>query len=422
MNRRYARSHLSDRVVLQSAAANAARERTSTADLLADLAEIDHRKLFLPAAYPSMLAYCVGELHLCEQAALKRIRVARAARRFPAIFEALAAGRLNLTGVVLLAPYLTEDTAGGLLSAALDKSKPEIERLLAERFPKSDVLAWIAPTSPEPTTEQHAPAHVEVSPGTVESVHNVAKVTPLSSQSYAFQVTLDSEAHDDLRYAQALLGHQVRSGEIAQVLGAVLKIAIRQLEKQKFAVTDHPRGGHRESTKSRHIPAHVKRAVFERDGGRCAFVSDEGHRCQADTGLEFDHITEVARGGEATVDGIRLLCRAHNQFAAERTFGTEFMRHKRIAAAEARATKKGRAAARTPAVAVGQEQALEDEEQDVVPWLRALGFSAAEARRGAERCAAIPDAPLEERVRVALTCFRARGTRVEHPTSAVPTA
>jgi hypothetical protein len=40
-------------------------------------------------------------------------------------------------------------------------------------------------------------------------------------------------------------------------------------------------------------------------------------------------VLEVARGGTASVDGIRLRCRAHNQFTAECTFGAGFMREKR---------------------------------------------------------------------------------------------
>lgn len=70
-------------------------------------------------------------------------------------------------------------------------------------------------------------------------------------------------------------------------------------------------------------------------------MSDAGRRCTARRGLQFDHIQKVARGGEATVSGIRLLCRAHNQYGAERTFGVEFMRHKRVAAAEARGQGEG---------------------------------------------------------------------------------
>jgi len=380
-------------------------------DLLADLAEVDARKLYLPAGYPSMFAYCLGELRLCEQAALKRIQAARAGRRFPAIFDAVAEGRLHLSGVVLLAPYLSEATAGELLGACAHKSKSEIERLLAERFPKSDVLAWTEPTPSPPLAPsgQQVPGSVacQLSPGIVAPVHDVDKVTPLSTQSYAVQFTMSQEAHAYLRYAQALLGRRVRPGDIGKVVEQALAVFVAHLEKGKFAATTKPRHGHRRSSNNpRHISARVKRAVWERDGGQCTFVSEDGHRCPADTNLEFDHVLEVARGGEATVEGIRLLCRAHNQYAAERTFGSEFMRHKRIAAGEARAAAKERpAAGRSPNREV-------PEDKDVVPWLRGLGFSAAEARRAAERCEEIPDASLEERVRFALKCFRARGTHV----------
>ena len=62
-----------------------------------------------------MVAFCVGEFHLCEQAAFKRIRAAHAARRFPEILEALEDGRLHLSAVVLLSPHLTEETGAELI-------------------------------------------------------------------------------------------------------------------------------------------------------------------------------------------------------------------------------------------------------------------------------------------------------------------
>ena len=133
----------------------------------------------------------------------------------------------------------------------------------------------------------------------------------------------------------------------------------------------------------------------------------------------------------ATVAGIRLRCRAHNQYGAECTFGAEFMRHKRLGAAEARVASKTRAAtaraaaARAQAAAAVQgpaETTLDAEDRDVVPWLRALGFSAAEARRAAERCEDIPDASLEERLRVALSCFSKRSTRVVRAGEGLETA
>jgi Holliday junction resolvasome RuvABC DNA-binding subunit len=54
------------------------------------------------------------------------------------------------------------------------------------------------------------------------------------------------------------------------------------------------------------------------------------------------------------------------------------------------------------------QEAERVKERDVIPWLRGLGFRADEARRAAALCEAIPDAPLEERVRVALSYFRSR--------------
>jgi len=158
--------------------------------------------------------------------------------------------------------------------------------------------------------------------------------------------------------------------------------------------------------------------------------------------LEFDHVDEVARGGRATIEGMRLRCRAHNQYGAECTFGTEFMEHKRYEARRAAATrgqvrpaaKRGHAQAATidaqteaardqaravaPASETNEVQRLDD--QDVVPWLRQLGFRVDEARRAAEFCSSISDASLEERVRVALSFLRPRvpSRRSEQPRTA----
>ena len=360
----YSLTHLSDSALLSKLTDLVARDRATTAALLAHLAEVDARKLYLPAAYPSMFAYCVGELRMSEDAAAKRIQAARAARRFPAIFQAVADGRLHLTAVGLLAPHLTEHSADDLLVAAAHKSKSEIELLLAERFPRSDVLTWMAAP---PSTSQHAPAHVE-EPSRFDSERSDAgspgpevapasstpmmtpvpsRVQPLSAQSSAVQFTLSRNGQAKLQYAQELLGHQVPPGDIAAVFERALDALIPQLEKRKFAATEQPRPPRwRKASDSRHIPADVRRAVWKRDGGQCTFQSETGHRCPARRGLEFDHVQEFARGGEPTVSDIRLLCRAHNQHAAECSFGSEFMRHKRIATAAARSGSGGSSARR----------------------------------------------------------------------------
>jgi len=110
-----------------------------------------------------------------------------------------------------------------------------------------------------------------------------------------------------------------------------------KLEKPKYATTDRRQTKRRPTHSVRHIPAAVRRAVRERDGDQCTFVSEDGRRCSARTRLEFDHIRPVVRGGEATADNLRLTCRVHNHFEAERSFGVEFMRNKRDAARASRA-------------------------------------------------------------------------------------
>src|SRR3989304_2258602 len=114
----------------------APRDHQLTADLVAHLAEVDARRLYLDEACSSMFTYCVERLRMSEPTAYKRIEAARAARRFPVIFERIAAGELHLAAVTLLAPRLTEDNHLELLAEAAHRSKREVERLLARRFPR----------------------------------------------------------------------------------------------------------------------------------------------------------------------------------------------------------------------------------------------------------------------------------------------
>ncbi len=355
----YSLSHVPDSVLLNDLSKLVAQDRATSARLLAHIAEVDARKLYVPAAYPSMFEYCVRRLHMSEGTAFKRIRAARAALRFPVIFEAVAAGRLHLSAVVLLTPHLTPESADDLLRAAAHHSKSEIETMLAHRFPSPDLPATIRPLKVSPGTVEldsvltHSPSlALSSGPQSVDRTRETgeppvsedkpsaprstlvppARIAPLAPQRYAIQMTVDQSTHEKLQYARQLLGHQLPSGDIAAVFGRGLDALIRELEKQKFAASDKPRPGRREpSAGERFIPAAVKRAVWRRDGGRCTFVSDTGHRCESRTRLEFDHIQPVARGGRATVGGMRLRCQAHNQYEAECAFGLEFMKERQSA-------------------------------------------------------------------------------------------
>src|SRR5262245_33436001 len=108
-------THLSGPALKREMHTAASRERGASAEALAYVAEFDARRLYLSDGHPSMFAYCLHEMHYSEDAAYKRIQAARAARRFAAIFSAVAEGKLHLSAVVLLAPHLTPENADELI-------------------------------------------------------------------------------------------------------------------------------------------------------------------------------------------------------------------------------------------------------------------------------------------------------------------
>jgi hypothetical protein len=294
-----------------------------------------------------------------------------------------------------------------LIAAAAHRRKSEIEEYLARRFGPVDAPTILRPVGSHPG--ELVPGRVELDPVIPELVPGRVEgdVPPLEvprsqdcrdrelvpgrveDERYLLQVTIDKSTREKLRYAQALLSHSLPGGDIAQVLDRALGALILQLEKRKFGSTARP-GPARPSARKRHIAADVRREVWVRDQGRCTFVSTAGRRCNERRFLEFDHVEPVARGGRATVDGMRLRCRAHNQYEAERAFGAEFMSRKRDAAAHARA-----ADARANATVRAQTQ-------DVLIGLRHLGCRPGDARRAAEYSETLPVATLEERMHGAL--------------------
>ena len=134
---------LSDDQLLSNVKALAKGEQQATARLIAGIAEVERRRLFLGQGYTSLFTYCTDALHLSEHAAYARIEAARVAQRFPVILRYLAEGELTLTAVCLLRPVLTVDNCDRLLAAARYKRKHDVEKLVAAIRPSADVPAVV---------------------------------------------------------------------------------------------------------------------------------------------------------------------------------------------------------------------------------------------------------------------------------------
>ena len=175
-------------------------------------------------------------------------------------------------------------------------------------------------TATAPEVIRHQSSHAVAVPAAPRPVF-----TALAPERYRIQFTASRQTHDKLRYAQDLLRHAVPNGDIADIFDRALTALIDRCEKQKCAATSRPREPLTGESRSRTIPAPVKREVWRRDEGRCAFVGTRG-RCTERGFLEFHHVVPFAAGGVADVSNIELRCRAHNLYEAELFFGTEVVR------------------------------------------------------------------------------------------------
>ena len=363
----YALTHLSDADLKRDTHASVSREQTSTAVAIAHIAEFDARRLYVPAGYSSMHAYCVGEFGFSDSAAYKRITVARAARHFPVLFTMLAEGRLNLTAARLVAPHLSAENASELLAATAGLTTSALEQLLLRRFPP------VGPSIPVQRKSSLRPIAERISGQAIDTPREAAgqlvlrpveaapspppplAPPPLAPQRFLLQVLIEQDTHDTLRRVQELLSHSIPNGDLARVLDRALTVLKVQLESRKFAAANKSRERSRQKAtlRARCVPARVRREVWERDQGQCTFVGENGHRCATRKFLEFDHVDPVARGGRATVDRMRLRCRAHNQHEAERVFGAGFMKKKRDRARRADQGVNSAAARPAPVVPAG---------------------------------------------------------------------
>jgi len=218
------------------------------------------------------------------------------------------------------------------------------------------------------SSESFSPAPARVEPPRVESPPVTAP------QQYQLQFSTTEEHVQLIERAKALFARQEHGKSLGELHLRAMRLLVAALEKQKFAVTQGPRkraaSGVAEPTtesaegrraaphqptatttepasnpqkapheatpaptasrgRGRHVPAIVRRAVFERDGGRCTYVDERGERCRETCCLELHHRHPFGKRGTHTAANLTLHCPAHNALAAELDFGLEKMAERR---------------------------------------------------------------------------------------------
>jgi hypothetical protein len=387
---------LSDEELLMATRRLVGRTNQVLAELLAHLGEVEARGVHRTRACSSLYAYCVYELRFSEDEACRRVAAARLVRRFPVLLGAVAAGELHLTGLLMLGPHLTDGNVASVLARAKHRTKRELAALVRVLDPLPAVPARIEPLGPAPArvvppepsweafvastcpvrelaagdrpgdwvagandAEEHSP---DVAVGSLEPREESvpaslpdaapARVEPagghVEQQRFKVQFTASEEYVRLVEEAKALLSHAVPDVTLEQLQMRAMRALVAELAKNKYGAPEcaatssagqaEPReqaaGRRLPRQRGRHIPARVRRSVFERDGDRCSYVDGTGARCAETHRLEFHHLIPFAAGGEHTASNLTLRCAAHNALAAEEDFGRAFMQSKQGARGE----------------------------------------------------------------------------------------
>jgi HNH endonuclease len=282
MRDRYRLGGLGNDQLLAALSGLVRRENDLISDLLAHLAELDERRLYLDLGFTSLFAYCTEALGFCKSSAGRRIAVARVCRKYPEAFARIARGELQLSTLSLLASHLSMENAAELFEACKRKSCDQVEELLAARFPKPDVRDSIRrlPARPEARAPDGGRAPEVLANAIGSAEHPLAyalseagretraaetrradeaettdagttrpplrgrpvlpaqrKLEPLSPDRFGVHFTADTEFRELLEEVRGLASHREAGGELLSLMKRGLEAYRRELKKQRFGVS-----------------------------------------------------------------------------------------------------------------------------------------------------------------------------------------
>jgi hypothetical protein len=146
----------------------------------------------------------------------------------------------------------------------------------------------------------------------------------LRAGRYKVQFTASTALREKLERLQALVRSSGKDAGLAATIEAAVEEKLERLEAKRLGLSRKPRKTVAQSDTAphaRHVPAAIRRTVWQRDEGRCGFVDAEGRRCTAVYDLEFHHHHPFGLGGVHSVANTALRCRLHNGFLAEIDYG-----------------------------------------------------------------------------------------------------
>jgi 5-methylcytosine-specific restriction endonuclease McrA len=304
-------------------------EHGAMADFLVALAEFDRQRLWLQLGFANLFDYLHRELGLSRGSAHYRKVAAQLVQRFPEVVEPLRSGKLCITVVLELAKVITPENRADVLPRFFHLSKQEAKAVAVEIRPAEVVptkeMVTALPLVSRATAEPVQPVEREVTQAALSAAPTpMLQSTPLTPELRRLHMTVSKTFLEKLEAARKGQRHAQPGASAEKVLEAALDLLLAAQAKRRSEVK-RPQQNQRPTKDPSHVPAAVRRAVWARDEGKCQWRLDSGGICGSTLRLEIDHVPPLARGGASTVEGCRLLCRVHNQYAARQVYGDDWM-------------------------------------------------------------------------------------------------
>jgi hypothetical protein len=265
-------------------------------------------------------------------------------QKVPAAIEPLRDGRLCLSTIVEAARVVTAENCESVLRRFFHRSKREAMEVVAALSPDPAppsrmVVTTLATSASGEADAADASEAIRTPPtrgwpdepppcqsaGPPPAASPRADVVPLTADLRRLHMTVSRRLLEKLDAAKAALSHTHPGASPDEILEAGLDLLLARAAKRRGLVEKPRDAKGAPESKGDRIPAHVRRTVWKRDGGRCQWPLDSGGICGSSERLELDHVIPRARGGASTIANVRLLCRFHNDLSARRAYGDDWM-------------------------------------------------------------------------------------------------
>jgi len=262
------------------------KSRDAEAHIAFHLLEVERRKLFLPYA-DSIREFCMKIHRMSRHEAQTRVDAMRLLKAVPEVADDLQSGRLSLTIAA------QAQSAFRMENMRRKKSRQE---LLAEQEQKAVLLDLMSGTTRE--VDQKLAKHFPKTPKPECAI-------PISEEFTRYEFNADNKLSENLERLQTVYHHQT-GGLWGELVSILVNHEIKRIDAP-------PRPARGPKTRSRYVLKSVHQYVWSKWKDGCDYILANGERCISRRNLQIDHVLEYSKGGETTLENLRLLCGPHNR-------------------------------------------------------------------------------------------------------------